>query len=115
VANLKYIDDKKGKIRKYEKSRISAKVKQIFADSGQFNFETLGAVDFVFIDGCHSYEYVKNDTEKALKILNKKGIVIWHDYNIDWPGVYTYLNDLSRKLPIYKIRGTTLGFYQKTD
>jgi len=35
--------------------------------------------DFVYIDANHKYEYVKNDFDNSLKILNKFGIIILHD------------------------------------
>lgn len=44
--------------------------------------------DFIFIDGDHRYEAVKNDIENALNILKSGGILSGHDYtHPDWPGV----------------------------
>lgn len=38
--------------------------------------------DGIFIDGDHSYEQVKKDTENALKCCSSGGIIVWHDvYN----------------------------------
>ena len=35
----------------------------------------------VFIDGNHSFEYVKTDTISALKLIkDNKSIIAWHDY-----------------------------------
>lgn len=36
-------------------------------------------VDVVFIDADHKYESVRKDFENSLKILNKHGIIIFHD------------------------------------
>ena len=37
--------------------------------------------DFIFIDGNHSYSSVFQDTTKALTLINKPGIICWHDCN----------------------------------
>ena len=31
--------------------------------------------DLIFIDGGHTYQVVKNDTEKALQMINKNGLI----------------------------------------
>ena len=49
--------------------------------SHEINPEELPKADAIFIDGDHSREGVQRDTYLAHSILNKKGIVVWHDYN----------------------------------
>jgi hypothetical protein len=44
-------------------------------------------VDFVYIDGNHAYEYVKNDLALYYKIVKPNGIIGGHDYTEIWPGV----------------------------
>tara|TARA_B100001093_G_scaffold462282_1_gene477379 strand:- start:1084 stop:1752 length:669 start_codon:yes stop_codon:yes gene_type:complete len=39
---------------------------------------TLG-IDFAFIDGCHSYEGIKNDFYNVLPNMNPNGIIAFHD------------------------------------
>jgi hypothetical protein len=52
-------------------------------------------VDFVFVDGSHSYEYVLNDSRHALKLIrNGKGVILWHDYGTFWKGVKKALDEL---------------------
>ena len=52
------------------------RIKRIFRDSVESNAEELrGAVDFIFIDGSHSLECVKNDTEKAFDMLALNGTI----------------------------------------
>jgi predicted O-methyltransferase YrrM len=72
------------------------KITQLYGDSASFDFSRFyGQIDFIFIDGSHSYDYVKSDTEQALKLLkNKKGVIIWHDYGRRWAGVTRALNEL---------------------
>lgn len=56
------------------------------------------SIDFAFIDGCHSYSYCKNDTEMILSGLSPGGMIVWHDYGkAMWPGVTSYLNEISRQ------------------
>jgi hypothetical protein len=91
----------------------SKKITQHLSDSAAFDYSPFaGKVDFFFVDGAHSYEYIKSDTENALKTLSDKGIILWHDYGnvID---VVEYLNDLSKTLPICRIDQTSLAVYSK--
>lgn len=75
----------------------ASKIRQVFGDSASFDFtEYAGSVDVAFIDGSHAYEYVLNDSEKVLAIMQKGGLMIWHDYT-NWPGVWTALNELYQK------------------
>ncbi|MEI8342664.1 MAG: class I SAM-dependent methyltransferase [Verrucomicrobiota bacterium] len=37
-------------------------------------------IDFVFIDASHSYEAVRNDTEKVWPKLTENAVILWHDY-----------------------------------
>jgi polyphosphate kinase len=69
-------------------------------------------MDFIFVDGCHTYEYVKNDSERAFKMRSKRGIIVWHDYSSWWPEVMKYLNELSREKNIFAIRGTSFAFFK---
>jgi hypothetical protein len=65
--------------------------------------------EFFFIDGSHTYEYVKNDTEKALAKSAVKTIV-WHDCDANHPGVTKSLRELTdRGLPVKRILGTNLA------
>ena len=61
---------------------------------------------------------VKNDTEKSFKMLNKNGIILWHDYV---PGkqsaknVVNYLNVISKEKNILNIRNTSLCVFRNSD
>tara|TARA_B110001454_G_scaffold179443_1_gene172680 strand:+ start:612 stop:1421 length:810 start_codon:yes stop_codon:yes gene_type:complete len=57
-------------------------VRHIKHNSQTFDFSSIGKFDLIFIDGDHSYEGVKKDTENAFRILkNDNSIIIWHDYS----------------------------------
>lgn len=49
--------------------------------------------DLVFIDGNHSYEYVKNDIKNLYPKVKKGGLLTGHDYNEQWPGVMKAVNE----------------------
>jgi len=82
-------------------TKYENRILQIYSDSASFNYEPyLNRMDFVFIDGSHSYEYVVNDTKIALKLLrNKRGIILWHDYG--WREVVQALNEMYLKDPLF--------------
>ena len=42
----------------------------------------LEKIDFIFIDGGHKYETVKNDLIYSQKLLNRKGTILCDDYNL---------------------------------
>jgi hypothetical protein len=62
----------------------------------------------VFVDGSHAYSYVVSDTAKALRMVRPGGLVLWHDYSPECPGVFRALNELTARLPLVHIAGTTL-------
>ena len=80
---------------------VENKINIIFEDSTKFDeSKYINKFDLIFIDGGHTYSVVKNDTEKSFKMLNKNGIILWHDYV---PGkqsaknVVNYLNEISKE------------------
>ena len=48
----------------------------------------LSKIDYVFLDGGHAYETVKNDLHYSFPVLKKKGTILCDDYNLSYaPGV----------------------------
>lgn len=100
----------------------ASKIKQLFGDSSKFDFSPFyNSIDFIFIDGSHAYEYVKKDSQTALKIAKTRltdgqasATILWHDYNTSWPGVTQALNELyqndSRFKNLKNISGTSLVY-----
>lgn|SRR5262245_33382629 len=78
----------------YRNSAFAKKVEQLWSDSAEFD-ETpfAGKIDLAFVDGSHSYEYVKNDTEKTLRMMTPDGVIVWHDYYPQYPDVGRYLEE----------------------
>jgi len=61
--------------------------------------EMVAPVDMVFVDGDHSYESVKRDSEVARQSLRDGcGIIVWHDYGHKTgtiAGVTKYINEVN--------------------
>lgn len=96
----------------YRNHPAAKKITQHYSDSAKFEFEKyLNEFNLVFIDGAHSYDYVRSDTENSLKMVKPGGIILWHDYGsvLD---VTDYLNDLSKSMDICRIRNTSLAYHK---
>ncbi len=61
-----------------------------------------------FIDGCHYREYVKADTENALRNIRAGGVVVWHDYG-DIKDVSRVVDGSARRITVRVVRGTRLA------
>jgi hypothetical protein len=60
----------------YKKKQLE--IKQILADSTNYNFSQLGEIDVCYIDGNHKYSHVYSDLKNCSKIAKKA--VILDDY-----------------------------------
>ena len=115
VGEARYIDKQQSGER-FLNHPASSRITQVYGDSATFDFSPYHAtMDLVFIDGSHAYDYVLNDTRKALDILAPGGTILWHDYTI-WDGVRDALNTLYQKDPrcrrIRHIGGTSIAILQ---
>lgn len=90
------------------------KIKLLKDNSLKININELGLlkqIDFCFIDGGHTYEIIKSDTEKAFSMCKNNSIIIWHDFNSKIHGDVTlFLNEISNNIPIFHISNTMLAF-----
>jgi Methyltransferase domain len=60
--------------------RESRQIEQIFANSLEFDFASIGRPQFIFIDGAHDQPSVESDSENALRVIDRrKGVIVWHD------------------------------------
>jgi len=109
--SMKHINE-----RVYKNHPQEYKVRELFGDSSKFDFSPYyGKMDMIFIDGNHSYPFVKSDTEQAFKMLSDNGVIVWHDYDyIIHRDVFKYLNKLSSEHKIYSIPNTRFAIYGKT-
>jgi predicted O-methyltransferase YrrM len=91
-----------------------SKVHLLFGDSAKYDFSPFhNSIDLFFIDGAHSYEYVKSDTQNAIRCCRDGGMVVWHDYGrMGVNGVSRYLHELSANgCRIYSVPGSSLAYH----
>jgi predicted O-methyltransferase YrrM len=94
--------------RIYPETPESSRITQHLADSARFDFSRFsGVFDLVYIDGAHSPDYVRSDTDHAFRIVKDDGVVIWDDYARLVPGVFEYL-DAIRDLDLYRLTSSRL-------
>ncbi len=96
----------------FEDGEVAGKITCLYGDSAVFDFSLFrGAVDFFFIDGAHSYEYVRSDTLSAMKCCHPGSVIAWHDFGrVGVNGVSKWILELSRDHEIYSIPGGSLAF-----
>lgn len=112
-GEIAFVEKEKSGAR-FLSTRYADKISQLYGDSATFDFSPyFGRVDYIFVDGSHAYEYVVNDTLRAKQLLSPNGgLIVWHDYQPDWPGVITALNESQLKDPFFSnlrhVEGTSL-------
>jgi hypothetical protein len=52
------------------------------------------SVDFIYIDGLHTYEQIKKDITNYLPLLKPNCLIGGHDYHVNWGGVVKGVNEL---------------------
>ncbi|MDX6767755.1 MAG: class I SAM-dependent methyltransferase [Candidatus Methylacidiphilales bacterium] len=85
------------------------KVTFLKSDSASFEVAPYaGSMDLVFVDGAHSYEYVKNDSKKGWEMLRPGGILVWHDCVPSHPEVVKFVKECGW-MP-QRVQGTALAY-----
>lgn len=98
----------------YSGTETENRVVQLYGDSKRFDEAPYaGRCDMVFVDGSHALSYVVSDTAKALTMVRPGGLVLWHDYSPECPGVFRALNELATRIPLIHIQGTTLVAFRR--
>ncbi|MDR0534284.1 MAG: class I SAM-dependent methyltransferase [Verrucomicrobiales bacterium] len=99
--------------REFRGSKFEKQIMQHFGDTAQINFSTLGKPTFFFIDGSHTYEYCKSDSEKCLNLCQGHGVFLWHDCDPHHPGVTRFINEwraIGRD--IRRIKDTPIAYWK---
>ena len=76
-------------LKKFEKN-----INIIKGNSNMILKEIPSKFDYVFLDGGHKYETVKNDLKNLTQVINNGGIILCDDYNLSYaPGVKKAIDD----------------------
>jgi hypothetical protein len=98
----------------FEGKPEAKRIHLLFGDSAVFDFSPFfGRVDLLFIDGSHSYEYVRNDTLRGMECCSPGSVIAWHDYGrVGLNGVSMWLHEFSRQQArsIYRVPGGSLAY-----
>ena len=102
----------------------SPNITKIISTSDEYLEGTGLIFDGIFVDGDHSKEQVRKDSENSLNKLKEGGVLVWHDvYNKDaarcpktgcepeWNDVREYLEEAP--FQVYKIGCSWIGFHVK--
>jgi hypothetical protein len=112
--------DKQESGARFKGTAYADRITQLFGDSATFDFSPFaGQMGLVFVDGSHAYEYVLKDSATALHLGSKETIILWHDYQQDWPGVIRALNELQQSnqecAGLKRIEGTSLVILKREN
>ena len=98
----------------FRDSPLRSKITQLFDDSARFDWDRFAPFDLIFIDGAHTYDYVRSDTRNALQALRPGGTLVWHDYGM-LEDVSRVVDETARHVRTHAIQGTrfAVGFPPK--
>jgi Methyltransferase domain len=92
---------------------LGDRFRQILCDSLHFDPEPYcGTVELAFIDGAHSLQHIRNDTEKVAIMAAERSMILWHDYGGkgSFRALSEYLESLGREARIHRVAGTSLAW-----
>lgn len=99
--------------REYRGTPFEARVRQHFVDTATWDFKAAAGATFFFIDGSHTYDYCKNDSDRCYQLCGGKGVFLWHDCDEAHPGVVKALLEwraLGRN--VVRIEGTPIAYWK---
>lgn len=99
-------------------------IQTIYSNSLTFDFSSLKyKFDLIFVDGDHTYEAVKSDTQNVFQLLkDENSVIVWHDYGFD-PVTprYSVISAILDGMPkeshkhLYHVSNTMCAIYSKQD
>ena len=99
--------------REFKGQPCEIRIVQHLGDTAVMDFSRVGRPTFFFIDGSHTYEYCKNDSEKCLSLCPKGGTFLWHDCYEGQPGVIKLLSEWrAYGRNISRVQGTGLAYWK---
>lgn len=81
---------------------FSTLIRSTFSDASK-SFEA-ESIDLLHIDGCHTYDAVREDFETWRPKLSRQGVVLFHDTQVTQGdfGVYKYWAEIERNYPSFE-------------
>jgi hypothetical protein len=99
--------------REFKGRACGSRIVQHIGDTAMMDFRRVGRPTFFFIDGSHTYEYCKNDSEKCLSLCPKGGTFLWHDCYEGQPGVIKLLAEWrAQGRNIVRVQETGLAYWK---
>ena len=99
--------------REYIGTEYESRIVQHFGDTALMDFQQLGRASLFFIDGSHTYEYCKSDSEKCLEIAQPGAVFLWHDCDEAHSGVVRFCQEWRREgRDIAVIPGSALAYWK---
>jgi hypothetical protein len=94
--------------RVYDGRAEADQITQHLGDSADFDYSPFrNAIDVVYVDGAHSFEYVTNDSAQAFRMASPTSAIIWDDYRRSTPDVARALHSLAAP-GTFRVPGTRL-------
>lgn len=92
---------------------VEGRIERLYGDSATFDFSQWhDQVDLFFVDGAHSYEYVRSDTLNALRCVRPGGVIAWHDYGrLEQSGVTRWLHELARDHEVFAVPNGSVAYH----
>jgi hypothetical protein len=102
--------------REFHGRQCERRIVQHLADTAEWDYREAGRPRLFFIDGDHTYDYCKNDSEKCFALSEGTGVFLWHDCDELHPGVLRMLTEWRQKgRNVVRIAGTALAYYSSSD
>jgi|WetSurMetagenome_2_1015567.scaffolds.fasta_scaffold20692_3 predicted O-methyltransferase YrrM len=97
---------------RFQDHALAQRIRRLTGDTRTFDFTPYaGTCGLVFLDADHSEEGTRIDTGNAMTLLQRGGMLLWHDCFAD--GVKKFLKGFSKNNEVCRIRSTTLAFHRK--
>ena len=99
--------------REFKSLPIGRRIRQHFGDTATWDFSEAGHPTFFFIDGSHTYEYAKHDSEQCYAVCGGRGVFLWHDCDEPHPGVQRLVSEWrSMGRDVRRITGTPIAYWK---
>jgi hypothetical protein len=99
--------------REFKGQTAEPRIRQHFGDTAMIRFQEFGRSNFFFIDGSHTYEYCKQDSEKCFALCGGHGTFLWHDCDAGHPGVLKFISEWRGSgRNIARIEGTSFAYWK---